>query len=101
MAVSFLAIAALFQVFDGAQAIAAGMLRGLQDTRVPMVYAGIGYWAVGLSFGVLLAFPYAIEGAGIRLGLATGLAAVSVMMIFRWQRRERLGLDRPLWQDRS
>ncbi|MEQ8949410.1 MATE family efflux transporter, partial [Parvibaculum sp.] len=101
MAVSFLAIAALFQVFDGAQAIAAGMLRGLQDTRVPMVYAGIGYWAVGLSFGVLLAFPYEMEGVGIWLGLATGLAAVSVMMIFRWQRRERLGLDRPLWQDRS
>jgi multidrug resistance protein, MATE family len=42
-----------------------------------------------------------MEGVGIWLGLATGLAAVSVMMIFRWQRRERLGLDRPLWQDRS
>src|SRR5690606_26812151 len=47
MAVSFLAIAALFQVFDGAQAIAAGMLRGLQDTRMPMIYAGIGYWVIG------------------------------------------------------
>ncbi|MBO6634376.1 MAG: MATE family efflux transporter [Parvibaculum sp.] len=101
LAVSFLAIAALFQVFDGAQAIAAGMLRGLQDTRMPMIYAGIGYWIIGLSSGILLAFPYEMEGVGIWLGLATGLAAVSVLMIFRWQRRERLGLDRPLWQERT
>ena len=101
LAVSFLAVAALFQVFDGAQAIAAGMLRGLQDTRVPMIYAGVGYWIVGLSSGVLLAFPFELEGVGIWLGLATGLAAVSILMISRWQRRGILGLDRPLWQERS
>lgn len=101
MAVSFLAIAALFQVFDGAQAIAAGMLRGLQDTRMPMIYAGIGYWVIGLSSGVLLAFPFEMKGVGIWLGLATGLAAVSVLMLARWWRRAKLGLDRPLWQERS
>lgn len=97
LAVSFLAIAALFQVFDGAQAIGAGMLRGLQDTRVPMIYAGIGYWVIGLSSGVLLAFPMELEGVGIWLGLAAGLAAVSILMISRWLRRSKLGLDRSPW----
>jgi MATE family multidrug resistance protein len=97
LAVSFLAIAALFQVFDGAQSICAGMLRGLQDTRVPMVYAGVGYWVIGLSSGVLLAFPGKLEGVGIWLGLAAGLAAVSIMMISRWTRRAKLGLDRSPW----
>ena len=97
LAVSFLAIAALFQVFDGAQAIAAGMLRGMQDTRVPMIYAGIGYWGIGLSAGVFLAFPMELAGVGIWLGLATGLAAVSAMMISRWLKRTRLGLDRSPW----
>lgn len=94
LAVSFLAIAALFQVFDGAQVIAAGMLRGLQDTRVPMIYAAIGYWLIGLSAGVALAFPVGLEGTGIWLGLAAGLAAVSLLMIRRWLGRSRLGLDR-------
>ncbi|MAU60776.1 MAG: MATE family efflux transporter [Parvibaculum sp.] len=97
LAVSFLAIAALFQVFDGAQAIGAGMLRGLQDTRIPMIFAGIGYWVIGLSAGVFLAFPMKLEGVGIWLGLAAGLAAVSAMMLFRWLSRTRLGLDRSPW----
>jgi MATE family multidrug resistance protein len=47
LAVSFLAIAALFQIVDGAQAVGAGVLRGLHDTRVPMLYAGLGYWGRG------------------------------------------------------
>ena len=55
-AVSFLVLAALFQLADGAQAVGAGMLRGLQDTRVPMVYAAIGYWGIGLPLGISLAF---------------------------------------------
>lgn len=96
LAISFLAIAALFQVFDGAQVIGAGMLRGLQDTRVPMYYAATGYWLIGLTTGVILAFSFRLEGVGIWLGLATGLAAVSVMMIWRWSRRDKLGLDAAL-----
>ena len=47
-AVGYLAVAAIFQIVDGAQVLGAGMLRGLHDTRVPMVYAAIGYWGVGL-----------------------------------------------------
>lgn len=90
LAVSFLALAALFQVFDGAQAVAAGMLRGLHDTRMPMVYAAIGYWGVGLPLGVLLAFRFGLAGVGIWTGLALGLAVVSVLLLARWLRRDRL-----------
>ena len=64
LAVSFLALAALFQVVDGAQAVAAGMLRGLHDTRVPMIYAGLGYWGIGLLLGAVLAFSDAEAANG-------------------------------------
>ena len=92
LAVSFLYVAALFQVFDGAQAVGAGMLRGLQDTTVPMIYAGFGYWVVGMGTAVWLGFGLGWEGVGIWTGLAAGLAIVSVLMLARWLRRDRLGL---------
>ena len=92
LAISFLFVAALFQIFDGAQAVGAGMLRGLQDTKVPMAYAAFGYWAIGLTVAVVLAFRMGWQGVGIWTGLATGLAIVAALMIARWLRRERLGL---------
>lgn len=95
LAVSFLALAALFQLADGGQAVAAGMLRGLHDTRVPMIYAAFGYWCIGLLLGVVLAFVVKLHGIGIWIGLATGLAVVAVLLIWRWLRRERLGLLLP------
>jgi len=90
LAVSFLAFAALFQIFDGAQAVASGMLRGLHDTTVPMIYAAIGYWGIGLPLGLLLAFPMGFQGNGIWIGLSSGLAAVAVLLLARWLRRDRL-----------
>ena len=90
LAVSFLVFAALFQIFDGAQAVAAGMLRGLHDTKVPMIYAAIGYWGVGLPLGVLLAFHFGLNGVGIWIGLATGLAVVAVLLLARWLRRDHI-----------
>ncbi|MDH7784674.1 MATE family multidrug resistance protein [Ochrobactrum sp. 19YEA23] len=86
LAVSFLALAALFQTVDGAQAVAAGMLRGMRDTRVPMFLALLGYWGVGLPLGALLAFKVGMGGQGIWLGLAAGLGIVAVMMTLRWRR---------------
>jgi MATE family multidrug resistance protein len=94
LAVSFLAIAAIFQVVDGAQVVGAGMLRGLHDTRVPMIFTFIGYWAIGIGIGAWLAFRRGWQGQGIWTGLAVGLAIVAVLMIWRWTRRERLGLTR-------
>jgi MATE family multidrug resistance protein len=92
LAVSFLAVAALFQIFDGAQAVGAGMLRGLHDTKVPMAFALFGYWVVGMGTALVLGFTLDWRGVGIWSGLAAGLAVVSVMMLARWTRRERLGL---------
>lgn len=92
LAVSFLIVAAFFQIFDGAQVVAAGMLRGLHDTRVPMIYAAIGYWVIGLATGVGLGFGLGWEGVGIWIGLAAGLGSVAVMLLARWLRRARLGL---------
>jgi MATE family multidrug resistance protein len=82
----------LFQIMDGAQVVGAGMLRGLHDTRVPMIYALFGYWAIGLGVGVALAFALDWRGIGIWDGHAAGLGVVAVLMLWRWNRRERLGL---------
>ena len=94
LAVSFLKVAAAFQLVDGAQVIGAGMLRGLHDTRWPLIFALVGYWVVGLGIGAWLAFAEDWQGVGIWVGLASGLAAVAVLMLVRWIMRERLGLTR-------
>lgn len=94
LAVTFLGVAAAFQLVDGAQAIGAGMLRGLHDTRWPLLFALVGYWIIGLGIGVWLAFGRSWHGLGLWIGLAAGLAAVAVMMLARWLMRERLGLTR-------
>jgi MATE family multidrug resistance protein len=94
LAVSFLRVAAAFQLVDGAQVIGAGMLRGLHDTRWPLMFALLGYWGVGLGIGAWLAFAADWQGVGIWVGLACGLAAVAVLMLARWLMRDRLGLTR-------
>jgi MATE family multidrug resistance protein len=92
LAVGFLRVAAAFQLVDGAQVIGAGMLRGLHDTRWPLIFALVGYWGVGLGIGAWLAFARDWQGLGIWVGLASGLAAVAVLMLARWNLRKRLGL---------
>ncbi|PPQ34105.1 MATE family efflux transporter [Rhodopila globiformis] len=91
-AASFLMLAAAFQIADGAQTVGAGILRGLHDTRMPMLFALLGYWAIGLPLSASLAFAVGLGGIGIWIGLATGLAIVAVLMIGRWFCRETLGL---------
>ncbi len=92
LAATFLLVAALFQLADGAQAALSGMLRGLQDTFVPMLLAGLGYWVVGFGLAAYLGFRTPLAGLGIWLGLAAGLAAVAACLGWRWLARERLGL---------
>lgn len=92
LTLQYLAIAAMFQLFDGGQAVAAGVLRGLQDTRMPMLIALIGYWVVGFGTALALGFWAHWRGVGIWIGLAAGLFAVSLLLIWRWHRRDALGL---------
>lgn len=92
LAVTFLGIAAIFQMVDGAQVVGHGVLRGLKDTRMPMIYAGVGCWGVGLPVSAALAFSAGWGGLGVWIGLAFGLALVAVLLVYRWTRREALGL---------
>ena len=92
LAVSYLAIAALFQLVDGAQVVSGAALRGLSDTTVPMVIALMGYWVIGVPVGWYLGFHTDLGGIGIWLGLAAGLAVVAVVLTGRFALRERLGL---------
>jgi MATE family multidrug resistance protein len=100
LGVSFLAVAAAFQIVDGAQVVGAGMLRGLHDTQRPMLFALFGYWVVGLGVGVWLAFFRGWEGVGIWTGLASGLGVVAALMIARWIMRDRLDLEKSFVQNR-
>ncbi|MFT3689465.1 MATE family efflux transporter [Paenirhodobacter sp.] len=81
-----LAVAGLFQLFDAAQVMALGLLRGVQDTRVPMWVAGGSYWLVGIPASYVLAFPLGLGGAGLWLGLASGLACSAVILTLRFWR---------------
>src|SRR5215472_2081707 len=80
IALYLLAIAAIFQIFDGVQAIAAGALRGYRDTTVPLLLAVIGYWGIGFAGGWFLAFPVGYGPLGLWSGLAVGLAAGALML---------------------
>ncbi|MBM9595746.1 MATE family efflux transporter [Roseitranquillus sediminis] len=84
--VTLLALAALFQLADAAQVMALGLLRGIQDTRVPMIHAAVGYWLIGMSASYVLAFPMEMGAPGIWLGLVLGLTVAGVLLSTRFWR---------------
>ena len=94
LASTFLVVAGVFQLVDGAQVVAAHALRGLSDTKMPMLFAILGYWVVGLPIAYVLGFVVGWRGVGIWIGLAAGLALVAVILVTRFAMRERLGLLR-------
>ncbi len=87
----FLLIAAAFQVFDALQVVGAQALRGLKDARVPMILAGVSYWLVGAPVCILLGIGMKMQGLGIWIGLAVGLAVAAVAMTWRFARITRSG----------
>jgi MATE family multidrug resistance protein len=86
IAVTLLSAAALFQLADGAQVIALGLLRGVQDTRVPMFMAAFSYWVIGAPAGFFLAFKVGLGGAGVWFGLVIGLGLAAVTLSLRFAR---------------
>lgn len=96
LAATYLGIAGIFQLVDGAQVVAAHSLRGLSDTRTPMLLAIFGYWFVGLPTAYVLGFVFDLRGVGVWLGLATGLAFVAILLVSRFAMRGRLGLMKKL-----
>jgi len=91
-ALQYIVIAALFQLVDGLQVVAAGALRGLQDTRMPMWMAIFSYWVPGFGTSYYLGFYTSLEGTGVWIGFAVGLTFATVLLTGRWLMREKLGL---------
>lgn len=88
--VGLLTMAALFQIADGIQVIALGLLRGTQDTRVPMIYAGISYWVIGIPAGYVIGIMWGYGAVGIWMGLVLGLSVAAVFLNARfWTRLQR------------
>jgi MATE family multidrug resistance protein len=92
LATQYMVAAAAFQIFDGAQAVGAALLRGIQDTRVPMGIALFGYWVPGIGTALWLSQMTPLAGLGVWIGLAVGLIVVAALLLWRWHRREKLGL---------
>lgn len=86
LASSLLSVAAIFQIVDGMQTVGSGCLRGLKDTRVPMIAAAFGYWGIGFPTGYVLAFHLGLGTRGLWWGLAAGLASVALLMTLRFHR---------------
>lgn len=82
---TLLLIAAVFQVFDGLQAIASHALRGLKDAAVPLVIAGIGYWLIGLGSGYVFGFRFGWGAPGLWGGVAIGLAFTGTLLAWRFE----------------
>ena len=90
--IGLIAVAAAFQFVDGLQAIALAVLRGLKDTRVPMICAVFSYWVVGIPTSYLLGFKLGFGGYGVWLGLVIGLFLASFTLVWRYVMiRRRLG----------
>jgi MATE family multidrug resistance protein len=101
-----LPIAGVFQIFDGLQVVAAGVLRGVADTRVPMILNFVGFWLVGLPVSVGLAFWLDRGPTGVWWGLALGIGIVAILLLRRIRIRfgrelRRLVIDEPEQQQVS
>ncbi|MFT4000176.1 MAG: MATE family efflux transporter [Rhizobium sp.] len=83
-AAPLIVVAGLFQLVDGLQSIASGLLRGLKDARVPMILALVAYWPIGFFLAWLLAFPLGFGGIGIWFGFLLGLASAAAMLCARF-----------------
>lgn len=82
-----LLVAAMFQVFDGLQGVTTGVLRGLGDTRTPMVTNLVGHWLIGLPLGYGLCFGWQWGVVGLWLGLSAGLILVALVLVAAWRHR--------------
>jgi MATE family multidrug resistance protein len=87
--VSLLWVAAVFQLFDGTQAVATGVLRGLGDTRTPMLWNFAAHWLIGLPLGYTLCFVFGLGVVGLWWGLSTGLIICGVSLLVVWMKKIR------------
>jgi MATE family multidrug resistance protein len=88
--VRLLGIAAAFQLFDGTQAVVTGVLRGVGETRMPMIINIIGHWFFGLPVGYMLCFRYAWGVSGLWIGLSIGLIFTAIVLTIVWWTKTKL-----------
>lgn len=86
LATTLLILAAMFQLSDAVQAVSVGILRGLQDVRIPTVFVAIAYWVIGIPAGYILAFHFDLGAKGIWIGFLLGLTASAVLLTSRFRR---------------
>ena len=93
-AAGLLGIAAVFQLVDGVQATASGALRGIKDTRAPMIVGAVAYWGIGMTTAVVLGFVLDFGATGVWWGLTLGLgaAALGLTLWFRWRMQQDLAV---------
>lgn len=89
IASSLLIIAALFQIFDGTQAVGIGILRGLTDVKGPTLITFIAYWIIGLPVGYILAFHYKLGVQGVWIGILFGLVTSAVLLTLRFNHKSK------------
>ena len=94
--VTLLFLAALFQLFDGVQVVTTGILRGIGDTRTPMIMNFVGHWLLGLPVGYFLCFGAAWGVVGMWIGLSLGLIFCGIILLGVWARRARSLADVPI-----
>jgi MATE family multidrug resistance protein len=92
LASQFLAVAAMFQLFDGLQVSAVGALRGMKDTRAPMMITLLAYWGLGIPCALWFAFGLGLAGQGLWFGLVVGLAVAGILLLVRFWLRVRAQL---------
>lgn len=85
LAAKLLLVGATFFVTDAVQSIAVGSLRGLKDTRVPLLFAVVGYWLIGFSLSYVLAFKTSLGAVGVWVGLSIGTAVYATLLVLRFR----------------
>ena len=99
LAVLLMPIAGVFQVFDGLQVVAIGLLRGLGDTRVPMLVNIVGFWCIGMPASLWLGFGVGYGAVGLWWGLVAGLMMVATFLLVRVRQQEQRDLARVVIDD--
>ncbi len=92
-------IAGVFQIFDGVQVVSIGVLRGVGDTRAPMIIAAVGYWVIGVPISALLGFGLGLGAPGLWWGLVVGLVIVALTLLLRVRLRVLRELERVIIDD--
>ncbi len=101
LAATLLVVGATFFVSDAIQGIAAGALRGLNDTRIPMLFAALSFWVIGFASSYALAFPFGLGAYGIWIGFSLGVGTYAILLVSRFQFLTARGYLPPLAEPRD